>query len=274
MMMQTVKMMSCFYSSTDRLIDFISKGRYKTSCFEYPNVIDRELAKAAVNSLAKNFYNDGANPKDKRRKWFYACNDEGFSRLYHKIKFDNNHAPEQVGKDTNWSVEAQKVVNIALTHFGKELKLVGTHEIGIAFVETGISPIGTGNFCWHTDKETSWTMRTLLSDPDDAETGWTGGEISRSTYYLQSQPIGIVQPKQSLKVHKPQFGGSILFHNINAMHLDGEMNPRKDKRTKSVELEINLKDPANKGFFETPYIKAGEEVPMEFNFFEPGDKFI
>jgi hypothetical protein len=280
--MQPAKIMvSSFYSSTDKLIDYISKGRYKTSCFQFSDIINPELANAAVASLKGKFFDYGGNFKDRRRGHLYACNDGGISRLYHKIKFDKNHVPELVGKDTNWPEAALQVVNIALKRFGQELKLVGTHDVGISFVKTRISQIGTGNFKWHTDRETSWTMRTLLSEPNDLEKGWTGGEISRSTYYLHSDRnskenrISIAQPKESVKVHVPVFGGSILFHNINAMHLDREMNPRKeDTRTKCIELEINLKDGENKGFFETPYIVTGEEVPMDVHYFKPGDRFI
>lgn len=268
-----LKTLSSIYSCTDALANHVSNGKYKASCFLFPNVIDRELANAAVDSLEKNFYNYGSNSNDKRRKWFYAVNDSGYGRLYHQVNFDKDHVPEHVGAETNWSEAAQKVVNISLTRFGKELQLVGAHEVGIAFVETTISMKGTGNFVWHTNKEASWTMRTLLSNPDDAETGWIGGEFSRSTYYLQSQPIGIVQPEESIKVHSPVFGGSILYYNINAINQDGEMKPRKDdKPTRRVELEINLKDKEDHGFFNTPYIKFGQEVPMKVNFFGPGSK--
>jgi hypothetical protein len=269
------KLISSFYASTDQLIDYISKGRYKTSCFQFKNVIDPELAKIAVASLENNLFNLGSNPLEKRHKYFFACDNAGFGRRYHTVHFNEKFEPKPIDESTNWSEAAVRVVNIALKRFGQELKLKGPHEVGIAFVQTGISVYGTGNFRWQTDEDTSWTMRTLLSDRKDRETGWKGGKMFRSTYYLQKDPIGIVQPQSSIQSFKPVIGGSILYHNINAMRLFTEMNPRKEfQRTTCTELVINLKDKANKGFLETPYIKTDDEVDMDTNFFEPGNKFI
>ncbi len=233
------------------------------SAQQFEGVVDPHVARVASKSFS-NIIPRLSIDRNDRRHYLY----EGPRGLYNVVQFNSKHEPQALREMFEWSDEALTVLDVALTRFGLALKLEGQHEVGVSFVQTNISSIGTGNFSWRCDgnAEASWTMCTLLDDPDHPETGWTGGELSRSTYYFSRDPVAIAQPVSSIETFQPKFCGSILYHNFNTLVRVGEMNPRKeDTRTTSMELRLYLRDTNIKGIFEGTYLKEGDQIEMKVN---------
>lgn len=137
----------------------------------------------------------------------------------------------------------RKLMTIALRRFGTELKLDGDHLLRMSLIQYNIPSSGLNAFKWHSDYKVSWTMISLLTDPNNLVSGWRGGELSHSSFF--SEGSRIFQPVDSIRTMGYRQYDALLFYNFNCLHRVEAMYPRGSLGNRII-LQISLLGKENK----------------------------
>lgn len=258
--MQQLSQISTIYGDTEKMYRHYSEGKPAPTftgqaCVSLPRIVDPLLVKDALNDIQSRKMID----RELNREHFW-----GKGGIWNEVEFDQQHQPRKLESFSEYAEPTQTVVQLALQRFGQELKLIGGQKIAASFIRYHIPTQGLNSFGWHIDQYASWTMITMLSDPDDPQTGWSGGDLYRSTFYSSYYPLGFIQPQESIQCYKYQQYNAILFHNFNVLHQVSAMFPRKHHADRII-LKLALYDSQNEGMLDRKwrYIDTFDEQTLQ-----------
>ncbi len=199
----------------------------------------------------------------RKSKKFYPSDFKGGGRDFYiasslqtfEVSFDEN---EKIKKEIittriyqNQNREIRRIMKTAIERLGKELNWKNsTHHIACNAIDYHFTKDSEEPLDWHSDGfnlATSHSFVILLSDPNDQESGWTGGdflytgrrefdkedtELSRLSIKTKN---GVVNdPKFPIWSLTPSLNDGILFGNRGMNHKITAMTPLKEQGRRMI----------------------------------------
>lgn len=175
-----------------------------------------------------------------KRKFYISPNIDSF-----KVQFKNGKVQQDLIADrkfTSQDPSIQMIMIFAMQRLAKELHWENTtHNLACNAIDYHFTKDSKEPLKWHNDgfeRQADYSFITLLSDPEDKDSGWTGGDLLYTTSRVDS--YSKLEYKERLKILKllPPTNGEILnepnspIWKISHSHNDGILFGNKGMRHK------------------------------------------